>query len=168
MKESDHSALTERIGLDNRFRLAVSLAAFVLAAVLHSVNILTDLRPLAWLVVAYNIPYLFIWALRRWISWLRPVVYWLSMLDFAAITLALKFTGSLNSPFFYLYPIPFLIHAFQFDLALIAFDGFLSLVCFGALIWIQHAGAPIRQVGIALGQLIFLCILVVAALFTAH
>ena len=168
MRESDHSVLAERIQLDNRFRLAVSLAAFVLAAVLHSVNILNDLRPLAWLVVGYNIPYILLWTILPRIPWLRPVIYFQSLLDFAAITAALKFTGSLSSPFFYLYPIPFLVHAFQFDLALIAFDGVLSLVCFGGLIWAQHVGVPVRQIGIALGQLIFLCIIVAAALMTAH
>lgn len=168
MTDSEAQSLAEHIGLDNRFRLAVSLAAFVLAAALRSVNILTDLRPLTGLVIAYNIPYILAWTLLHRISWLRPIIYFLSFLDFAAITAAVKLTGALNSPFFYLYPIPFLVHAFQFDLALISFDGILSLACFGGLIWAQHAGVPVRQIGIALGQLVFLCFIIVAALFTAH
>src|SRR5262245_43702936 len=114
----ESSTLEEKISLDNRFRLAVSCAAFATAAVLRALQILPEMTRLSWLMAAYSVPYNIVWLRLLPAGWLRPVYFALSALDFAAITAIVAMTGGPQSPFFYLYPLPFLIHALQFDVDL--------------------------------------------------
>ncbi len=168
MNRSDNPSLAEKIRLDNRFRLTVSIAALLLAILLRSFHLLADLTPLACLIVAYNIPYVTAWVWVDRLPLLRIVIYFLSLIDFVAITAAVKLTGSLHSPFFYLYPVPFLVHAFHFDIGLILFDGILTFLSFGGILWTERLGAPSPLLGMAAGQVIFLGVIIAAAIYTSH
>ena len=87
--------------------------------------------------MSYSIPYglSYLWILKpRSGTWILR--YGLSIFDFAAITAAVMITGGPQIPFFYLYPIPFLVHALQFDIRLIIWDGAWSVLCYGGTLWV--------------------------------
>ena len=154
---------------DNKVRLVVSLTAVLLASALHAAGLLTVLRPLIWIVLVYSIPYALsnVWA-RTQRAGLSAVRYALSSSDFCAITAAVSLTGGPDSPFFYLYPLPFLIHAFQFDLRMISWDGVWCLLCYGGTLWATHYHASKHYMDLGFGQLAFLSVMIVSALWSAR
>jgi len=160
---------TDQLHFDNRFRFAVSLAAFVLASLLHAAGLLVAIRPLLWIIIFYSVPY---GLTQLWIpgerSHVAAIRYALSSIDFCAITAAVALTGGPDSPFFYLYPLPFLIHAFHFDSKMIVWDGVWSMLCYGGTLWDtrHHATKHYRDLGV--GQLAFLAIMILSALWTAR
>jgi signal transduction histidine kinase len=158
----------EKVDIDNRFRLAVSIATLAVTYVLS-----TSLEPgRIWrifaLVAAYSLPYFVVWlTLRRWSS-LNIIRAALSLADFVAITLAMFLTGGHSSPFFFLYSIPFLVHAFHFDVELIVIDGVFVVFCFA---WIAYLVPPeIRQIGFRsfVVQILFAAVVIAAAFLTAR
>jgi signal transduction histidine kinase len=159
--------LLERIHLDNRFRLALSLASFGLAGLLHAFGVPIPVFTVGAIIFAHGVVYLSVWAFLERITALSLCRYVLSLVDFFAITLAAFISGSLNSPFFYLYPVPLLVHALQFDLALIRFDGALCLAAYGFFLWTSHQASGGAPVGSGAGQGVFLIVLVAAASATA-
>ncbi len=169
MNDGTHLSPTNLLRLDNRFRLVVSLIAFAIACLLHALGLITALTPFIWIFCAYSIPYglSWIWIIRRptETSFLR---YGLSLLDFAAITTTVVITGGPQSPFFYLYPVPFLIHALQFDRKLILWDGAWSVICYGGTLWWLRHQTPAHQMDLGIGQMAFLMVIIAVALMTAR
>jgi signal transduction histidine kinase len=178
MKDAVHDSLggrgpdtpdfAESVHFDNLFRLVVSIATFSIATALYFAKSLADLTPLAWLIVAYTVPYLTVWIWLEQAKELRWITYALSVVDFAAITWAVVLTGGLQSPFFYLFPIPFLVHSLHFDRHLIGVDGGLCLVGYSVLLWREKAGVSSVVLSQCAGQLVFLCIIIGAALYTSY
>jgi signal transduction histidine kinase len=168
MRDSDELSLVDKTRLDNQFRFAVSLSALSVACVLRSLGYLGSLYLLIWVLGIYTLPYALSWL---WLSRGRthPILrYGLGMADVAAITAVVVLTGGPESPFFYLYPIPFLVHAFHFDLAMIAWDGALSICSYGGVLWSLRHAAPGKHLELGIGQLVFLAVLLAAAVVTAR
>ena len=161
----DGSTLSERLAFDNRFRFAVSCVAFVMAALLSSVGKMAAFPTVALIIFLYSVPYVVLWFFFD--DWKSPraAFYVLSAIDFAAITAIVRLTGGLSSPFFYMYPLPFLVHAFHFDVGLIVFDSFLAIACY-AWLFVLEAGMP-QRLSICLGQFVFLSTVVAAAIATS-
>lgn len=159
------SGLREKIHLDNHFRLAVSTSALGIAGILYSLGMLSAIKPLAMVWAIYSLPYLLIWFAISHGSTHRAYSYVLSAVDYAAIALAVRATGGPQSPFFYLYPIPFLVHALYFDVRLVVLDGLFSLISYGAVLYFAPSGAAVLQQGLA--QSVFLIVLLGAAFLTA-
>lgn len=157
---------TREISIDNRFRLCVSYAAFAIAAILRTFHVVGSLRPIIWLTAAYSVPYALLWMWRPALG-LRPLYYALNALDFAAITAAVHLTGGPSSPFFYLYLIPFLVHALHFDASLIGFDGLLSLGFYGSLLWHYSRMGTAPSLELGAWQMAFLGLTFIAAFGTA-
>lgn len=162
---NDQAAIREKIHTDNHLRLAVSTSALVIGAILATLHLLPDFGRLTMVWMAYTIPYVFVWIWITRYSAQRLYSYLLSGVDYAAISFVVQITGGLASPFFYLYPIPFLIHALYFDVDMIVLDGTLALIGFGAVLWHNRLELTLFQQGIA--QSGFLIVIFCAALITA-
>ncbi len=160
-------ALLDSFHFDNRFRLSVSLSSFVIAGVLRGMHFVVNLSSLATVIVVYNVIYLTVWYHSSRLRRLDIYRFALSLVDFAAITLAIHWTGGLHSPFFYLYPIPFLVHSLHFDLGLIAFDAVVSLVTYFVLLRWENAFQTTTNLTLGVGQLVFLVVMILAAIYTS-
>src|SRR5437870_301912 len=128
MRGTAEPVVADQLRFDNRFRLIVSCGALAIAGFLVAIGLIPTLQPFLWIFAFSSIPYLLssLWLTRHDTG--APLLrYGLSLIDFAAITAAVKITGGPESPFFYLYPIPFLIHALHFDIPLILWDGVWSV-----------------------------------------
>src|SRR5687767_4932273 len=108
--------LPQKIHIDNLFRLAVSLISLTIAIFLWMFRVVPELRPLLVLWGVYTLPYLTVWGIAQRTQNLRALDYLLNTLDIVCITWAIHLTGGLQSPFFYLYGVPFLVQAFHFDM----------------------------------------------------
>jgi signal transduction histidine kinase len=159
--------LQEKIALDNRFRLGVSIATVAIAILMHLFGMNAAVKPILAVVALYSLPYGLIGVLLPRLRYLSAIRKVLSFGDFAAITAAMTLTGGLQSPFFFLYPVPFLIHAFHFDLELIAADALFVLACF---VWVAFrvGGFERDAMHLLMGQGLFLAIMVIAAFLTAQ
>ncbi|MFA5974863.1 MAG: ATP-binding protein [Elusimicrobiota bacterium] len=168
MTAPDDAGLTEHIFVDNRFRLCLCCAVFAVAAILRALHLLSGFTAILTLTLLYSLPHLLFWIRRPPPSMLRPTYYALGALDFAAITIAVHLTGGPTSPFFYLYPIPFIIHALHFDAAMIIFDGILGLGCYGGLLWRYAWQGPAHLEWMGIWQLFFLGLIVITSFVTAR
>jgi len=162
-------AQIDQLHFDNKLRLAVSLVALTISSLLHAAGHLAALLPLVWIVLLYTICYGLIWILAARIqAGILALRYLLSSVDFCAITAAVALTGGPDSPFFYLYPIPFLIHAFHFDPRMIVWDGIWSTLCYGGTLWATRHHASKHYIDMGIGQLAFLVVMILAALWTTR
>jgi signal transduction histidine kinase len=160
--------LSQKIHLDNLFRLALSLVTFALVAWLWAFHQLAQIRPLLILVLGYGFLYSIGWiaAARGQVpAWLD---YFFHAVDIAAITLCIRFTGGSQSLFFYLYTIPFLVAAFHFDFAMVVWNGLLSIAAYLALLGALHELSSCQQWIAHAGQLVFLGVLVATAIATVR
>jgi len=169
MSDQPQPAQIDLLRFDNKLRFVISLAALLLASILHAAGLLTVLQPLIWIVLLYSIPYgLSQWWAPKDASALFILRYALSFSDFCAISAAVAVTGGANSPFFYLYPLPFLIHVFHLDPGMIVWDGVWSILCYGGTLWAtRHLGSK-HYMDLGIGQLTFLSIVILSALWTAR
>src|SRR5258706_8923731 len=168
MKGLSEPAVVEHLRLDNRFRLVVSTSALAIAFLLHAVGFIPDVRPVIRIFALYSIPYMLTWGwLSRRLSGAISQRYMLCLFDFAAITAVVRITGGPQSPFFYLYPVPFLVHALQFDLQLILWDGLLAIACYSLTLWQMRHELGDNRMDMGVGQLAFLGVIILAALWTA-
>src|SRR5215467_4808585 len=86
---------------DNKIRFAVCAAAVAIATVLHASGMLVTYHALLWIAFGYSIPTSLSWIYaRRFKSRIEPLLYFLSFIDFCAITGAVALTGGPDSPFF--------------------------------------------------------------------
>jgi signal transduction histidine kinase len=169
MNTSPATAPVDQLRLDHQFRLVVSLNAFAIACLLHSLGFLASLHAIYWLIGLYTVPYALTWICARHLGrGLTFIRYVLSLVDLAAITAVVVLTGGLESPFFYLYPVPYLVHSFQLEERLVAWDGFWSLLSYGGVIWAMRHEPSKHYVDLAIGQMAFLLVVIAAALFTVR
>lgn len=162
----DPAAVREKIHIDNHFRLALSSATLAIGLLLRLLGLLPTLKPLLILWTLYALPYMSVWLLIATGRASRFFAYALSLVDYVAIAAVVRLTGNTQSPFFYLYPLPFLVHALYFDFPLIVLDGTLSIASYSFLLYAAHAKSGITAQGVA--QLTFLMILFGASLVTAR
>ncbi len=160
--------LPQKIRLDNIFRSAISITTFAIAVFLWCFHTLPSLRPLIVLLVAYSVPYLVAWALIHTLKTLRPIDYFLSTIDIIGITVAIRLTGGPESPFFYLYGIPFLVQAFHFDLGQIRWIGIVTPLSYLALLWTYRDPFSHGHAVAMTGQLMFLGIMIMTAAMTVR
>lgn len=159
--------LSQKIHLDNLFRLSISLASFALGVYLWVFRFVPQIKPLAVLLVIYSVPYLLCWL---WISRIkilhRVIDYSLTTWDIVGITASIYLTGGPNSPFFYLYGVPLLVQAFHFDFGQIRWNGLLSLLAYLGLLGLHHKKISPEYAAAYAGQLLFLCVMVTTAVVT--
>src|ERR1700687_4367106 len=169
MRSLSEPAAADQLRFDNRFRLVVSLSACGSGGLLKTIGFINVLRPFLCIFAFYSIPYVISWLwIARHNSGPQVLRYGLGLIDLAAITAAVRITGGPQSPFFYLYPIPFLVHALQFDLRLILWDGAWSTTCYSAILWNMRHQLSDHNMDIGVGQLAFLGVIILAALWTAR
>ena len=161
--------LLQKIRLDSLFRLTISLTSFVLAVYLWIFSFVSDLRPLALLLAAYTVPYLAAWWLASRIEAARRLLdYALSAWDILGIACAVHLTGGPNSPFFFLYGVPFLVQAFHFDMGQIRWNGLLSALSYLVLIGIHRAETSRELAAVYAGHMLFLGIMIMTAVVTVR
>jgi signal transduction histidine kinase len=167
-RRASSEELAQKIRIDNLFRLAVSLTTFAIAIYLWTFRVLPSILPLGVLLAAYTCPYLLGWWLSRRLKTLRPLDYILTTLDIVGIAAAIHLTGGLQSPFFYLYGIPFLVQALHFDMGQIRWNGFLSVVSFTALLFLHKDQVALSNAPAFTGQLVFLGVMIMTAAVTVR
>lgn len=161
--------LSQKIRIDNVFRFGVSMIAAVIAVYLWMFHVLTNMRPLVILLAAYSIPYLTAWWLTsREQTLLRTLDYLLNALDILGITFAIHLTGGLQSIFFYLYGVPFLVQAFHFDRNIIRWNGVLSVIAYAVLFFANRDQLSSNNAASFIGQFLFLGVTIVTAAVTVR
>jgi signal transduction histidine kinase len=160
--------LRQKIHLDNLFRLVLSLTTFAISVYLWNFHLFPHLRPLFILLTAYTCGYLTVWGISQHVSALRPFDYLLSVFDIVGITVCIHYTGGPQSPFFYLYALPFLVQAFHFDLAKIRWSGVLAIVSYMILIQLHKKDLTRDTFAGFIGQILFMGVVIVTAVITVR
>ena len=124
----------QKTKFDNTIRAWIAIPSYLACAVLFLQHAIPTLLPMTIVFCAYG-------ALLFLVSWLfmesrhgRKLDFLFSSLDLVAMSLSVYYTGGTNSPLYFIYFIPLVVHAFHRDMGVVVFSGFGGVVLYALAI----------------------------------
>lgn len=156
--QEDHWQKTK---FDNAIRAWIAVPSYLACSVLWLQGAIPSLIPMSLVFGAYG-------TLQFLISWYfmesrhgRKLDFLFSSLDLVAMSLSIYFTGGTNSPLYFIYFIPLVVHAFHRDMGVVVYSGFGGVVLYALAIW-KSLGEVTPAVMTNLGARLFFMLLTVS------
>jgi putative methionine-R-sulfoxide reductase with GAF domain len=117
------SVAIQNIRFDNAIRLWISCITFAACVFMWVGHVIPFLWPIFYLLVSYGAIEITATLLLAKGRFVRPINYLLCGMDLVAMSIAVRFTGNVSSPLYFLYFIPLIIQAFHRDWTMLLFYG---------------------------------------------
>ena len=124
----------QKTKFDNTIRVWIAVPTYLACALLWLQGAISSLVPMTVVFGTYG-------AAQFLISWLfmetrhgRKLDFLFSSLDLIAMSLSIYFTGGTNSPLYFIYFIPLVVHAFHRDMGVVVYSGFGGVILYAVAI----------------------------------
>jgi hypothetical protein len=112
-----------KIRFDNTIRLMIAVPTYLASVVMWMSGAITSLLPMTLVFTAFGTAQFFVTWIFRNNRFARKLDFVMSTFDIVSMSVAIYCTGGVNSPLYFIYFIPLLVHAFHRDWALVFFNG---------------------------------------------
>jgi hypothetical protein len=158
---TDHQyAHWQKTKFDNTVRAWIAVPTFVACYFLWMNHTIPTFQPILVVFGSYAV-------LQFALNWIfigsrygRPSDFVLSGLDALSMSLAIYFTGAANSPLYFLYFIPLIVHAFHRDSAVVMFSGFGGVGLYAIMIFLSFSEINTGLISNLIARLFFMLLTV--------
>lgn len=161
--EEHKSDLWQKIKFDNTVRAWIAGPTFGACYLLWIQHAISAISPIVWVFGSYA-------ALQFLLNWYflgsrhgRTFDFVFSGLDLTSMSMAIYLTGAANSPLYFLYFIPLIVHAFHRDSTIVMFSGFGGLGLYAGVILCSMSEINATQVTDLVARLFFMLLTVSVA-----
>ncbi|MCG3205160.1 MAG: hypothetical protein KCHDKBKB_01879 [Elusimicrobia bacterium] len=139
-----------KIRFDNAIRIWISVPTYLACVVLWIQNSVSSLASISMVFGFFGIVQYAITRLNTKLSHPRKFDFIFSSVDLVAMSLAVYFTGGVNSPLYFIYFIPLVVHAFHRDMGVVIHSGFGGVLLYALVVGsslTEHSPAMISNLG---------------------
>lgn len=156
-----HEERWQKIKFDNTIRVWIAVPTYLASLVLWVQHVIPSVIPMSLIFTIYG-------AIQLFTNWMfmgsrfgRKFDFIFASFDTIAMSWSIFYTGGTESPLYFLYFIPLVVHAFHRDFSLVIFSGFGGVVLYAAAI-LSSIASPSTAMLTNLGARLFFMLLTVS------
>lgn len=131
---SQNNFLIDKIRFDNAFRASVSTITFLICGIMSWGGFIFVLKPILIIYLIYGIVHVSLILNATRFKNARTLDFILCSMDIIALSIAVYFTGGKQSPLYFVYFIPLVIHSYHRDWSIIILYGFGGVILYSAAV----------------------------------